>query len=1511
VNIAGRGTNSADQRVVLAPSATAHDATTGHGRGNDGINGDNPNAGARRIERGKWLLAVLFAWLPPLLSAPGQVAADTKQFLYLDPAWLLGRTVSLWDPSAGLGTVTHQNIGYLWPMGPWFWVFDQLGVPMWIAQRLWFGAITFTAICGVRWLMKVLPAPGPVWVIGVVYALSPYQLAYLGRTSVLLLPWAGLPWILGLAVLAARRGGWRYPAMFALAVVTIGAVNASSLIYVGLAPLLWFPCAIWVSRELTVRQAVSASLRIGALSIPVNLWWMAGLRTQAAYGLPILQLTETVETVAQTTSAGELIRHLGYWYFYGRDGARAWTASVRWYAENPFILVMSFVLPTLSFVGAMVTRWRQRMYAVLLTLVGLVLAIGTHPYDDPAPVGAAVKAAANAGAAAMALRNSPRALPLTVLGMALCLGALLSATASWARHLRVNGAAQPWLNGAARLGSLRVTSAVVLTVAFVAAPAIWSGQTVQDQLRRPEALPSYWVDAARDLDAAGTASRVLELPGQDFGAYRWGMNQDVITRGLMQRPWVGRELIPFGSPESADLLRALDRRMQEGVFDPAAIAPVARLMGAGTVLARTDAEYERFRSPRPRVIGQWMDEASGLEAPKTYGDAVPNQANARQPLMDETELATPTGTPWPAPVSTYDVTQANNIVRTVPDANPLIVVGDGEGVVDVAEAGLLTPGQRVITSTTLTREQRAIEAGNNPDYVLTDQGRQRAERWGTLRENLGATEHGENAVLVDDPKDARLSEPAEGSQPAVAEWVPVADLVAPRSVQATRYGNPVSYTPEDRPANVIDRSWSTAWKVGAFDEVRGERLRIELEAPAPTAGFKLVQAQDVVANRWITKVRIEFDDQWSTDVALDDSSRTTDGQLIAFADAPSTFSTVDITVLDSNIPKLPSYPGISPVGFAEVIIDGIGAYEAVRVPTSLGLDGDGRAAIVLTRQRSNPAEPFRSSPEPGLSRIIDDTSGRSYSLTATVRLSPGARDDVADAFLGRTPVAVAPDRLAGAFDQRGSAALDGDITTHWSPGFLNQTGRWIEVLAGDEPVTIDRLDLVLVADGRHSVPTRLLLTADNGPAVAVDIPAIADQPGENATTAVSVALPQPLTFTTLRVLTDAVRPVTTLDFYSGAAIEMPIGIAELGIAGITADPFPTMIPPNCDAVSVSINSKPVALAVEGTVADALAGKPLTARPCEVPSVTLGANALVESGGSGPFALDRVVMMSAPDGGPLATWDPAVVESAPAVDVREEKLYGGRYDVAAHDAATWLVLGQSYSDGWEASVNGRSLGPPRVMEGYSAAWLLPPSQTPVTVAVEWAPQRWVTRALWVSGLAVLVCMVLIAISRPTKAPMASHSAAGSIETVARCHGAFSAAVGSPSLWATALTTTACALGGWLIGGPIVALVAGASALLSLRAAWGRVVTALGAPVVLGAMAVLMAGYQFRRRYRPGVEWPTSFGWAHRVGLVVMALVAVDVVVQAMRRRSTPVVATESKADNDDDQPLPIYGGPDDQ
>src|SRR6516162_6646436 len=70
--------------------------------------------GRSRRALGYFLLA-LVAYVPPLLTAPGKVAADTKQYLYLNPGRLLVRAASMWDPNVAMGTVTHQTIGYLFP----------------------------------------------------------------------------------------------------------------------------------------------------------------------------------------------------------------------------------------------------------------------------------------------------------------------------------------------------------------------------------------------------------------------------------------------------------------------------------------------------------------------------------------------------------------------------------------------------------------------------------------------------------------------------------------------------------------------------------------------------------------------------------------------------------------------------------------------------------------------------------------------------------------------------------------------------------------------------------------------------------------------------------------------------------------------------------------------------------------------------------------------------------------------------------------------------------------------------------------------------------------------------------------------------------------------------------------------------------------------------------------------------------------------------------------------------
>ena len=275
-----------------------------------------------------YLALAALSYLPVLRSDPGRVAADTKTYLFLDPGRLLGRAWSMWDPNIGLGTVSHQTIGYLFPMGPFFWLGEAAGLPDWVAQRLWLGSIIFAAGLGVLFLLRTLGQRGPgVVVATLVFMLSPYLLDYAARISVILLPWAALPWLLGLTIRALRDGGWRYPVLIAIVVQIVGGVNATALVFVGLAPLLWIPFAVWGLAEVTPRRAFQVVWRTGLVTFVCSLWWIAGLWAQGSYGLNVLDFTETLRAVSRTSLAPEVLRGLGYWFFYGQDKFGPWTES--------------------------------------------------------------------------------------------------------------------------------------------------------------------------------------------------------------------------------------------------------------------------------------------------------------------------------------------------------------------------------------------------------------------------------------------------------------------------------------------------------------------------------------------------------------------------------------------------------------------------------------------------------------------------------------------------------------------------------------------------------------------------------------------------------------------------------------------------------------------------------------------------------------------------------------------------------------------------------------------------------------------------------------------------------------------------------------------------------------------------------------------------------------------------------------------------------------------------------
>ena len=574
-----------------------------------------------RVRRvGPFLAFAGLCYLPLLTTSPGQVVADTKSYLYLDPDRLLSRAWSMWDAHVGMGTVTHQNIGFLWPMGPYYWLMEHLGAPDWVAQRLWLGSILLVAGLGVRFLLRTFGWHGPaVGVAMAAYWLSPYVLTISVRISAILLPFVALPWMIGLTARALRTGSWRHPAVFALVVATVGTSNATSIILAGVGPVLWL---VWATatRVAPLRRVAAVVGRIGVLSLAVNAWWIVGLSVQATNGIDVLRYTESVEVTAAASSAQEILRGLGYWFFYGDDAVGPWVGFSRPYQSSVLLLAVTFSIPVLALAGGAVARWRERSFFVLLAAVGLTLAVGVYPYDAPSPFGRALKGFLESDVG-MAMRSMPRAAPLVVLALAVMLGAGVEAVGQRLPRFAIPAAAA-------------VMGLVVLSL-----PPLWQRTMAPANVRRPEDIPRYWIEVGHHLDATDDGTRVLELPGTDFTSYRWGTTFDPVTPGLTDRPLVARELQPMGAPAAWNLLKAFDGRLQTHTAEAASVAPIARTMRAGQILVRSDLAYEHYDTPRPRDLWAFLLGAPGLGPSTEFGAPTPNVAQDPVPMLDELELS--------------------------------------------------------------------------------------------------------------------------------------------------------------------------------------------------------------------------------------------------------------------------------------------------------------------------------------------------------------------------------------------------------------------------------------------------------------------------------------------------------------------------------------------------------------------------------------------------------------------------------------------------------------------------------------------------------------------------------------------------------------------------------------------------------------------------------------------------------------------------------------------------------
>jgi arabinofuranan 3-O-arabinosyltransferase len=1354
-------------------------------------------------------LLVLLAYLPALTAAPGRMPADSKLYLYLDPRGFLTDAASTFDPGQFAGWVPHQHISYLWPAGPWFWLHETLGVPDWIAHRLWIGTLMVLAGLGVRWCTRLLGLGGAACLAAaLVYQVSLYVLPYVSRTSVMLLPWVGLGWIVGLAIRATSRRTWGDPAAIALVVMTVGAVNATALAMIVPAPVIWLLHEGW-RRAISWRQAVVVAVRVAILCVGVSLWWIAALVIQGRYGAEVLPYSESLADVSSTATSAEVWRGLGYWLFYVRDPFTATTTeSLRYLSSTPAILV-SFLVPVVCLVGLVWVRWAHRRFAAALVVAGGVLAVGVHPVDDRSPL-MRVLAGSDDGGLALALRSSTRALPLLFLGLALAAAALVDA--------------------APRPRADRVLALAIGVLVLANVPGLWTGAFVDPALERDQDPPDAWVAAARVLDADGTDGRVLMVPGVEFGAYRWGYTVDQPLPGLADSPLVTRDLLPLGSPAAMDLLFALDDRIQDGVLEPAALAPIARLLGADTIWSTNDVAFDRFRTARPEVVRDAVAAAPGVDEPVGFGQPVANAPDLA--MIDERSIGDPRVGAALSPVELADVDGAA-IVRA--KDTTVLVSGSGDGLVDLAAAGLIDGDAAV-------RYSASTDGAAPPEVaalIVTDSNRARARHWRSSQDTRGLTEPGPlQTGLTERPaSDRRLPVFDEVDHDAVT----YAEQRSPVQAIASSYGEPFAYLPEHRPFMAIDGDPDTAWLVGEHGDPIGESIQLWLDPAKAPAEMRLRQPH-VDGARRITRVHVRFDamsDRLVEErpVDLGDDSVAPEGQPLAVPPG-TTAITVTITGVGGGEPFTAG--AVAGVGFSEIDLGLPSGREVVRVPTDAldALDPSTPLAYSFTRWRVDAMDRWRDDPEPSLARSFEVPSRRSFTPEVEVRLDARAPDADLAALFG-WPVA-ASTRLTGSLEHVGAAAFDGDPDTAWVTGFDAAVGAVLTVGEVGRPVSEVTIDQ---PTGDFSAVRAIRISVgDEHRTVSLS---------DGATT--TAVLDPPLPAGPLEITLAEVEISTTIDRRFADAVALPASIAEISFDGaprVDLDAAPVL---ECVTLA-EVGGSPLSATVDlaGWRDSALRGEPLDATAC-TRAVELTGDVLLTSTDLGvPLELDRVVL----DDG---------VRRALAVDgdARAETVDGNRFgrtiEVTGCTDGCWLVFGEGFNEGWSASAGGVDLGAPALVDGGFNGWWLEPGTERVTV--RWGLQRNQNLALAVSLVVGLVAVVLLALDRRNAVATVIPAASAPTWTWER----------EPSRrsgWSIVALWTLPAL---LLAGPAWALLGLVGGLVAQR--YRRV--PLGALTTLAAVAVIGLAVTYLERRDapyPGGGWPATFESLHWIGMFAFATLA---------------------------------------
>ncbi|HYO17754.1 MAG TPA: alpha-(1-_3)-arabinofuranosyltransferase family protein, partial [Dermatophilaceae bacterium] len=534
------------------------------------------------------------------LQEPGLVVTDTKLDLTVDPVGWLSRALHLWEPHGWLGQVQNQAYGYLFPMGPFFALGHELGIPGWVVQRLWASLLVCLAVVGVTKLADRLGigTPGSRLAAGVLFAMSPRFLTTLGPISAETLPMAMAPWMVLPLVTGTMRGRARAAtARSGLAVFASGAVNAVATLAV-----LPLPALYLLTRE-RGRLRLRFLLGWSAAVLSACLWWVVPLALLGSVSPPFLDWIESARVTTLPTSLVETLRGTSHWVAFsaGTDGP-FWRGG--WLlVTSPVVVLDTLLIASLGIFGLARRDLPERRWLVLSVLVGLVAVTFGHVGPLAAPWAGWAQDLLDGPLAPF--RNVHKFDPLLRLPLVLASAHALTLLTRAVR--RVDAPALPALAGS--------LAALVL---FGAASPLLTG--VLAPRGAFSSVPGYWRETAEWLEARGDGSAIV-VPGASFGTFYWGDPRDEPLQPLAASAWTVRDAVPLAPAGTIRLLGEIDRRLARGQGGEG-LSTILRRAGLRYVVVRNDLDYARADVARPVLVHQALASSPGVRRLAGFGGVV-------------------------------------------------------------------------------------------------------------------------------------------------------------------------------------------------------------------------------------------------------------------------------------------------------------------------------------------------------------------------------------------------------------------------------------------------------------------------------------------------------------------------------------------------------------------------------------------------------------------------------------------------------------------------------------------------------------------------------------------------------------------------------------------------------------------------------------------------------------------------------------------------------------------------